>query len=252
MDKILVTGSSSGLGRYLYESLRAEAFIRNETINDKIIIAEELPYDCIIHCGWNLKPNIDSAKGLSYISESVKLTQQLLNIPHKKFVFISTIDVYPKNNNLHEETEEINLNDVQGVYGISKLISEEIVKSSKNYLILRLSALLGKYTRYNTITKIAMGQDIGISKESSFNFITYDHVKDFICYYCSNDINGTYNVVAKNNVTLNSIIKGKNTSIKDGEWVYKTGNLSWVKLNNEIDNLTKTSMANYKSWSKSL
>ena len=97
-----------------------------------------------------------------------------------------------------------------------------------------------------------MGQDIGISKESSFNFITYDHVKDFICYYCSNDINGTYNVVAKNNVTLNSIIKGKNTSIKDGEWVYKTGNLSWVKLNNEIDNLTKTSMANYKSWSKSL
>ena len=34
MDKILVTGSSSGLGRYLYESLRAEAFIRNETIND--------------------------------------------------------------------------------------------------------------------------------------------------------------------------------------------------------------------------
>ena len=71
-------------------------------------------------------------------------------------------------------------------------------------------------------------------------------------YYCSNDINGTYNVVAKNNVTLNSIIKGKNTSIKDGEWVYKTGNLSWVKLNNEIDNLTKTSMANYKSWSKSL
>ena len=143
MDKILVTGSSSGLGRYLYESLRAEAFIRNETINDRIIIAEELPYDCIIHCGWNLKSNIDSAKGLSYISESVKLTQQLLNIPHKKFVFISTIDVYPKNNNLHEETEEINLNDVQGVYGISKLISEEIVKSSKNYLILRLSALLG-------------------------------------------------------------------------------------------------------------
>ena len=87
MDKILVTGSSSGLGRYLYESLRAEAFIRNETINDRIIIAEELPYDCIIHCGWNLKSNIDSAKGLSYISESVKLTQQLLNIPHKKFVF---------------------------------------------------------------------------------------------------------------------------------------------------------------------
>ena len=246
MAKCLVTGSSTGLGKYLREAFNAEGFARSAGR------VQEPRYDYIIHCGWDLKKNISPSEGFSYLEESQELTKKLVSIPHKKFIFMSTIDVYPKNNKEHNEDEEINLHDVQGIYGLSKLLSEEIVKGSSEHLSLRLSSLLGKYTRYNTATKIATSKDIGISRESSFNFITYEQVRDFIWMSIERRLRGTYNLVANTNVVVDDILKSKSIDIRDGSYVYRTGLIAPYKVYGEAGDLTKSSLANYEAWSDSL
>lgn len=246
MGKCLVTGASSGLGKYLREAFNAEGFDRDTAT------VQEKKYDYIIHCGWDLKKNIPSSEGFAYLDQSQKLTRKLLSIPHQKFIFMSTIDVYPKDNKEHHEDEEINLHDVQGIYGLSKLLSEHIVSESREHLTLRLSSLLGKYTRYNTATKIATGKDIGISRKSSFNFVTYEQIRDFIRMAIERRLKGTYNLVANTNVVVDDILKGKNIDIKDGSYVYRTGTISPHKVYEEAGDLTKSSLVNHEAWSSNL
>ena len=246
MAKCLVTGASSGLGKYLREAFNAEGFDRS------VGRVQEPRYDYIIHCGWDLKKNIPAGEGSDYLDQSQELTKKLLSIPHKKFIFMSTIDVYPKDSKEHTEDEDINLHDVQGIYGLSKLLSEHIVKGSKEHLSLRLSSLLGKYTRYNTATKIATGKDIGISRKSSFNFVTYEQVRDFIWMAIEKRLRGTYNLVADTNVVVQDILDAKNIESKDGRYVYQTGLISPKKLCSKAGDLTKNSLVNYETWSSKL
>ena len=72
------------------------------------------------------------------------LTKNLIsNVQSDKFLFISSIDVYPDNIEKIEDLP-INIDNIRNIYGKCKLICEEIVKKHPNHLILRPCSLIGK------------------------------------------------------------------------------------------------------------
>ena len=65
------------------------------------------------------------------------------------------MDVYSKHLDRRSEDEVVDVNAVDGIYGITKLMSEAVVRENcPDHLILRCFSLVGKYARKNTLTRI--------------------------------------------------------------------------------------------------
>lgn len=227
LNNIYIEGKSSGLGKYLREEFDTP------DVPDRTIV-----HRAIISCAWPYLLN----DLYQYSCDSINRTYNAFSYHAHKYIFISTIDVYPKNNNIHFDDEFINPKNITGIYGINKFVMEQFTKTKNNYLIIRPSALLGKYTGNNNISKLSRGEDIDISLNSEFNFITYEQVKNFIAIALQENLTGIYNLVGKGNVKL----KRLNNNVQDGNYVYKSGKFSTQKLEEVME--VRSSLDNYKYW----
>lgn len=232
---ILVSGANSGLGKHCCEYYNATPFTRTTSIEQIEEQAARQPFDAIIHAAFNPRPNIASHDLSDYLNDTLLLTQKLIAIPHKKFIFISSTDVYPKNDIEHTEDEVIHLGEVDNIYGITKLMSEALVQQfSKDALILRPSALLGKYARLNSVMKLLTMENVELtlSEESSFNYILHEDVTDFINLALMKNLTGIYNLAASSNVVLKDIASQFQRKVKFGKYIYKTGCINGKKMAN--------------------
>lgn len=243
----LVTGASSGLGKFLCEQLPALAYSRN---NPQASLKEiEQPFDAIIHSAFNVNRDINSKNFSQYINDNLNLTQQLLSIPHKKFIFISTADVYPRDTTIWKEEDEFSIEKVQGLYGLTKLIAETLVKNAtKNYLILRPTALLGLYSRPNSLIKMLRGEtnQLTLSADSTFNYILHQDVVEFIRIALNQDLYGTYNLSATGEMMLGEVAKQLNHEIKFGSYTYNVANICNQKATKISDVFSQSSLNNVK------
>jgi len=180
--KILVTGNKSGLGKYLFENFKGIGWDRDISPKSRQKIKKE-GVDIIIHCAFNSSREVTTKSLFPYIEDNVFLTKELVSIPHKKFIFFSSADIYPKDGKIHSEKEIINLDSVKGLYAITKLISESIIRNyCKNFLIIRGSAFLGEYSRKNSLIKIIEGEKnaITLAGDSEFNYVLHSSILDFL------------------------------------------------------------------------
>src|SRR4030043_2310459 len=104
--KILVTGNKSGLGKYLFENLNGIGWDKNTSAKTRQKIIKK-GVDIIIHCAFNSSREVTDDSVFSYIEDNIFLTKELASIPHKKFIFFSSVDVYPKDKKVHSENETI-------------------------------------------------------------------------------------------------------------------------------------------------
>ena len=140
----LITGTSSGLGRYLLEELRGTPFNRKDTENEISSHSKDY-YDAIIHCAVDARNIIPPHELLAYYESNVELTRKLTQIPHGLFVYISSPAVYPNPLRLNKETDIPDIPEVVSpvhhtyyLYGLFKFLSEQIVsKYAKDHLVLR-------------------------------------------------------------------------------------------------------------------
>lgn len=218
MNSFLITGSSSGLGKYLHDNLGGDSLNRKKITTDGA--------DVIIHCAFNSENN---PKDLDqYYNDNVLLTKRLTKIPHKKFIFISSVDVYPKNTQKHLEDEILDINNVDSLYGKAKLMSEQVVKKNcSNFLILRCSALLGKDARRNSLIRILQDNNpsLTLSEESAFNYILHSDVLNFIKLSIEKDLQGIYNLASSKNITLKEVASFLKKQVTFGDYVYNVGNI---------------------------
>jgi dTDP-4-dehydrorhamnose reductase len=122
--RTLITGAKSGLGKYLSEQIKSDTLNRSDELPD---IGEE--YDLIIHCANNGNHYTWGDANYNFYKDNIFFTRDVVRIPHKKFIHISTYDI-------EENTP----------YSAAKRISETIVSTiSNNYLIIRPSSLLELY-----------------------------------------------------------------------------------------------------------
>ena len=96
MKKILITGSKSGLGKFLAKELNVnnnKLFLNRK--NYKVI--NQQSYDFIIHCAGKRPIYSENDEIYSYYKDNIKLTEKIVNLRYKKIIFLSTIDVYESN-----------------------------------------------------------------------------------------------------------------------------------------------------------
>ena len=140
-QNFLITGTRSGFGKYVHEEFGGFGLTR-ETKEEEIKNFREQGVDTIVHCAFNTHNSVSSLNLPAYIDDNVFLTKKLIEIPHNKFIFISSIEVYPCNEKIHSEVEELNVNQIDTIYGTTKLISEGMVmEKSCSPLIFRCSGL---------------------------------------------------------------------------------------------------------------
>lgn len=234
----LISGTSSGFGKYCHEQLGGDTWKRDGTHSIK-------EYDYIIHCGWGG----NTYNPTEYLEKALIYYNFLSYNKCKKFIFISTIDIYPKNNRLHKESDNIDAKDILGISGLAKLaVEQEIQNHRQNYLILRCGALLGKYTPDNNLRKLATSRPLSIKYNSIFNLVLYENILDFIKLAIEKDLTGIYNIVANNNIKLYNlgyILPNKST------YRYVTPHISCDKLYLVDSSLVTNSYDNWEKWKQS-
>lgn len=242
---VIVTGVRSGLGKYVFENLDIPGIlgITRSTTKKEWEDIKNSGASTIIHCAFNSsRPTQDEL--YEYFKDNVILTEKLTQIPHDKFIFISTIDVYPKDGEVHKEDEEINPAFLKGVYPISKLISESIVKKNgSECLILRCSAFIGEDSRKNSLIKIIKDSrpSLALSGESEFNYILHKDVLNFIKDSLKDNLSGIYNVASSENICLKKISEIVGKEAEFGECTYMTGSIDNLKISGGFSRFRKTS-----------
>ena len=236
-NNFLITGVSSGLGKYLHDNFGGISFDRKN--KEEVDEAE-----VIIHCAFNRNRDITTQNLYQYLFDNIFLTKKLAKIPHKKFIFISSVDVYPKNDQKHFENEVINVNQVSGIYEITKLFSESLIQTlCPNLLILRCAALLGKDSKENSLIKIIREDNptLTVSADSIFNFILHTDVLEFIKKAIENDLQGIYNLASSKNITLKQVADLVKKKVTFGDYVYNVGNIDNSKTRSVTPAFKKTS-----------
>lgn len=249
--RILVTGTSSGLGKFINKKLKDADSLTRES--SELILNEGRHYDIIIHSAFNSAGDIKHSSFKNYLNDNIFLTEKLTKLPHKKFIYISSIDVYPKNLDSVNEENNFLIRDIENYYGFTKLVAEEIVKNNcKDFLILRPSAMLGIDSRENSLTKILKNNvtQLSLSDKSNFNYILHEQVFSFIEKALEKDAQGIFNLCSSSNLFLSEVVNkyAKNNEIKFGNFIYKTPlvqNHKAIAINKDFQ---KTSLENLESF----
>jgi nucleoside-diphosphate-sugar epimerase len=218
---ILVTGNKSGLGRYLYENL-PEAIPYNRDTHWGDIKNQD--YDMIVHAAFRVAREVSADQIYDYYNDTVALTEKLTKLKSKKFVFISSVDVYPKQEDKVWRAEDpIIFDHVDSVYGQMKLLCESIVRHHcHDPLILRPSALIGSYMRKNNYLKIVEDAQpkLTLSGESKFNFVDYKDLLRIIQNTLRKNLSGIHNVVSDHTISLHEVAKKHGKSVEFGQFTY--------------------------------
>ena len=208
-NRILVTGVTSGLGKYIYENISDCVGMTRE--NRHYVLKDE--YDLIIHCAFSSERGNDITDYFEYIDSNILLTNDLVNTKHKKFVYISSVVVYDEGYSNYKST---------------KFYSESIVeKKSDNFLILRVPVMLAVDIRPNTIWKIIKEDKpkLTLHQDSTFNYVLHSDILDYIFI----DEKGIKNFVSEDNITLGEIKELVNGNCEFGNYKFVTPKLDGVK-----------------------
>lgn len=245
----LVSGTLSGLGKDVFDKFGGVSWNRDIKKAEQKKLQKK-GVDIIIHSAFNSGKNIDDSVLYKYLEDNILLTEKLTKIPHKKFIYISTVDVYPKDSKMHNEDEIINLNEVDGIYPLTKLMAEAMIKNLPDFLILRCSALLGKNSRKNSLMKIIEDKSpvLTLTSLSQFNYVLNETVLDFIKFALEKNLKGIYNLASSQNITLLSISKLLGKKVKYGEYYYNSGKIDNSKVVNIFPEFKKTSLEVVKNF----
>lgn len=205
--RTLVSGAASGLGAWLLRRLQAHRFDRS-AVSDAVASGLHAPFDLIVHCASAMPTQGEALE--AYESRLTLVCRSLLSVPHRKFVFISSVDaaVTPQ----------------RSAYAVVKRRIEEIViTSSSNTMILRPGALCGPGMRPSQLLKVARGDDavLTLTPESRFSIVMYEDIVSAM----EEAPPGTWHLMASRLVSLGEVAQRFQTRPQWGSYTYDTPDL---------------------------
>lgn len=250
-ERILTTGARSGLGKYLFERLGGAGLTRE---NARALLEHGgAEWDAIVHCAFSSESGIDSRSVYGYCQDTIFLTRALAALPHRKFIFVSSVEVYPKNGARHQESEVIPMENTGTFYGAAKLIAEGIVlHEARNALILRPTSLLGPYMRRNNLIAVLEGKPCAasLSADSVLNFVLYSDLFRFVKAGIELGLAGVWNIASASNITFQEIVAlaGMEGKIAFGAHRYDVGLIDAARARVEVPELSRTSAETLKEF----
>jgi len=236
--RILVTGARKGLGAFLcsyWKEWECDAFTRGTWL------LPHSEYDVVVHCAFNTKNNPSDCELAEYFQDNIILTHELLKIQAKRFVFISSIDVYPEDHEYKTENDDIDINSVRNIYGQCKLVCEDMVSRHDDYLILRCGGIIGPNKIPRSITNIIENRHSSLTKNSTVNYVHQKTIADLIM---TPDVQRkTVNVVSDESMTI-SEMEELYPGITYGLYEYHATNVSTIRLKKLFPNVKIPSSKN--------
>ena len=230
--KLLVTGINSGLGKYLHRYFKCDGFARGDSLPKK-------KYHTVIHCAVSTVKDVSHGNLDGYLNDNVTLTQKLCSsLSYEKFIYISTVDVYPhRGDHYWEESEEIILSTsppLLSVYATTKLISESVVVTNcPSWLIFRCSTLLNVYARSANATMTILNTSkpgkIFLHGDSVACFVLVSDIARFIEMSLRSDLTGIYNLTGTEYTSLYDMVEFLGSDISFGDYTYSLGKASNAK-----------------------
>jgi len=197
--KYLITGINSGLGKYLLKNLPNSLGLDRDNFNE----IKNAEFDIIIHCAFNKENVISDYR--KYIEDNIFLITKLQNLRTRKFVYISTIDVY---------------NGPQNTYSLFKIFAESLLNN--NDLCIRCSMLVGDTMKDNHLTKLFKSEsNITLSGDSIFNYVLMDDLSNFFLKEDILKLSGTIDFVANDNLKLEEVKILFKSNTNFGNFIYK-------------------------------
>ena len=245
--KILITGGSGFIGKYLVNKLLNDGHdvynldkIPNPNIHSnkqKITDLYDINVndiffdniDCIIHLAAMVSVPRSFEDPINSFGNNVFLTIKLLSAAHlhgiKKFVFASSAAVYGNKEGILNEQDHTEPN---SPYGLDKLTCEKYIQMycqqwNIDYLILRLFNIYGKgqnpeyagvITAFNIAAQKQQPLIIYGDGEQTRDFINVNDVCEYIIKLTNSSIkNDIFNIGTGNSISINSLAKQFSNSI---------------------------------------
>jgi nucleoside-diphosphate-sugar epimerase len=229
IERILVTGTDSGLGSTLLEALGSDSLTRGVDPSERW---DDAPYEAIIHCAIDLTDDQTSLSPIDPVSRNVALLQNVLRIPHRMFIHISSVDVYPKSDGPKREDAALGTIPKDKSYRAVKLSCEAaLTASDRPHLILRPTALLGLTARPNSLIRMIRdpGCQLTLNPASAFNYVLHRQVGDFILTALRDGLSGVYNLAANGNLRLDEVAEIVGANPGYGDFLYRVGEIDNAK-----------------------
>lgn len=232
-ENAVLTGTSSGLGRYIYSRYHRSKVVRTKSFVQDIenILKLGQKTDLLIHCAFDAGIFVSDYE--EYVNTNILYTQKLIEaLKPEKVVYISSVNVY-----LTENTN----------YKLSKLISENIVRdSTDDHLILRCGAIAGPTMRERSVGSIKLifedkNPKIRLSNQSSFSYILQEDIFDFIELSDKQNITGTFDFVSSTYINLETICNRYGKKAMFGDAVYTTPIANNKKIKKTFPQADRTS-----------
>ena len=204
MSNDFVVGAGAGIGRFLVERMDAQPFLRGDSL-EAVKNA-----DTIIYCAASARFETPLDMLYRAMEDNLLLLERVTRLPHKRFVYFSSIDVYPRTGGPHHEDDMRTIEALPGGYASFKLMGEAMVlERCTAPLILRPASLFGPGMRPNNIMRLLQGDPAGLSltRDARFNCVTYDMIAELIAAALAQSISGTFNCASASTISLGDVAK---------------------------------------------
>jgi nucleoside-diphosphate-sugar epimerase len=166
--------------------------------------------DILINANGNSKKFLakDDPKG-EFQASVVSVRNSLVDFKFKKYVFLSTSDVYPDCSQIKLTREDTTLKlDEQSPYGFHKYVAELCVQhGAKDWLIVRQGGFVGQGMKKNTVYDVLYGEKLWVHPDSRFQFINTDDSARLVMELIDRNIsNQVLNLTATGTISVKEIM----------------------------------------------
>lgn len=208
---IFILGGNGFVGSGFVKHLNAidvPVTVIDRTNYDQLIGAE---CDVFINANGNSKKFLAKDDPKAEFQASVaSVRNSLVDFKFKKYVFLSTSDVYPDCSNSDITREEVILNvSEQSPYGFHKHIAELCVQhGAKDWLIVRQGGFVGHGMKKNAVFDVLNGDKLWVHQDSRFQFINTEDSARLVMELIHLDIsNQVFNLTATGTISVTEIMQ---------------------------------------------
>jgi dTDP-4-dehydrorhamnose reductase len=231
--RVLVSGTSSGLGRALQRAFDAEPVVRSR-LEDDLPRFRRDGFDLVVHCAADARKDFPVADLPACADSNLTLTGRLLEVPHRLFVHVSSQAVYPDDGGPWREDDDAQQTVAAlSIYGVFKRLAEDAVRRrASRALILRCAALVGPEGRTNNIMRILRREPgrLFLSGACPYSLIAYSQIEALVREFLAAGVEGTFNVGAADERTLAEIAAHLRAPVTFGEHLYTAPRADQSKL----------------------
>ena len=197
----------SAFARFCQNTGKKFVVIDRQNYNDHI----GKPCDFFINANGNSSKVLATKDPLQDFDVTVRNTRKtLVDFKFKKYVLISSCDVYPDCSSPGTTKEDLPIDvSKQSPYGFHKYLAEECVRNgASDWIIVRLGGMVGPGLKKNAIFDILNGGPLWLDPTSQLQYMNTDDVSKITFMLIQKDLKQEiFNVCGKGLVRLENIIK---------------------------------------------